>query len=132
MTSDDLAGAIPAALRQQADITGSGELLWPYGPVAEAIRRLGEAGFAILAVEVYGRLAAARGNFYGDWPLEPGRLPGEPWSDYVRRACELAIEAIREDRAAALTDDQDLDDRRYFLAVTSELAHPNSLRPDGP
>lgn len=132
MSREDLVAALPKHLRQQADITGSGELLWPYAPAADAVRGLGDAGVAILAVEVYGRLALARGNFYGDWPLGPGWQSDESWDDYVQRTCTLALDAIRDDRETSEGEDADADDRRYFLAVSRESAYPDSLRAEGP
>jgi hypothetical protein len=116
---------LPAALRQRADVAGSGELLWPRAAAQDALRSIAGHGLGVLAVEAYGRLEQARGAFRRDWPTEPAWQADEPWPDYVARAAAQAAEAIAPDELAPSGSG---DDRRYFIAVCGENEYPQALK----
>lgn len=123
------AAPLPAGLRARADVAGNGELLWPHDAVSEAIAWMAGQGLGIVCVEAYARVAQARGSFEGEWPVAPGWRAGEPWETYVARAASQAAATIEQDgRAHADAMAGDRDNRRYFLAATSEDAYPPTLR----
>jgi hypothetical protein len=104
---------LPGDLRERADVTGSGELLWPRDAALEVVTALERAGLAVAGGEIYEPLGQASGHFRGEWDTTPGPGRGEPWADYVTRGAEQA-------RAALAAESRRDGATRYFLAVVAD------------
>jgi hypothetical protein len=116
-------GHLPPAIRRRAEITGSGELLWP-ADTADALRSwLEAAGIGVIGGEVYIGLGKAKGAFHAEWETAPLWLPGEPWQRFVARSADQAAREIR-----GLDARLDAPSARYFLAVLPEERYPEYLR----
>jgi hypothetical protein len=111
---------LPPHVRQRADVTGSGELMWPPSAVADAIAAAVDRRLAILSVEAYGRLRSARGSFHREFPTRARRGGREPWAEFVQRSAAEALAHVESDLARHGGTQDALLERRYFLAVSAE------------
>jgi hypothetical protein len=102
-------------LRRHAAVAGNGEPLWPLAMVAEVIGHHAGSGLGLLGVEVYGRVAEARGSFQREWTPATGWADHESWADFVERAAADALGWL-----AAEPDH----DQRYFVAVVTADEYP--------
>lgn len=119
MAADDPLARLPRDLRRRADLTGSGELLWPAATAVEAIRWLGSQSLGVLGFEVYAPFDEARGHFQYEWAVTPRwDRRAETWERYVDRA---VAQATGEIEAEALSSD--LPERRYFFPFSTEAGY---------
>jgi hypothetical protein len=127
--SVDVDSLFPASLRRNADVAGSGELLWPTQTAFEAVDWLQAQSLGILGLEVYGPQGQARGIFEYEWLVAPCRLPGEPWQEYVDRAARTAKREIEAD-AFRIRGRSATAERRFFIPFSTERDYyrPLSVR----
>lgn len=120
---------LPPDLRRRADLTGSGELLWPARAALDAVEWLRSQSLGILGLEVYAPFDQARGQFQHEWSVAPGwDREVEAWSHYVDRAADLARREI--DRGSLLSDVPGGEvDQRYFIPISTEAEYRDAPAP---
>jgi hypothetical protein len=113
---------LPPELREVTELTGSRELLWPPASAPAAVDWAIERRLAILTIELFGRDPVTQETVYGDWHTAPRWDGASPFLYHVRSAANQAHESIRQAEVLHARVDQ----RRYFIAVSSEAGYPTS------
>jgi len=96
---------LPEELQNSAYVAANGELAWPREDAKAAARWLASQGYGILGGEVWeilgngrwqGMIRSLRGSipFVWGWETKPSWEEGEPWSTYVKRGLDQAIDAL--------------------------------------
>jgi hypothetical protein len=105
---------MPAELRRDAEMAGSGELLWPAHAVRQAVVWATSHGRAVTGIEIYAPRCRASGSFVAELPVARIDAAYPTWADRVLTSGQAALAALADRR---LQPRSSMADARYFVAT---------------
>ena len=123
-------------MRNSAYVAANGELAWPREDARAAARWLAAQGYGILGGEVWEILGNGRWQggirsatsaipFIWGWETKPSWEETEPWSSYVKRGLEQALEALRHGHPESEAAVEIVPRLRYNLTYAREDEFPS-------